>query len=97
MSIEENKDECYVATNYGFCRYALQNTGKYILYNLYVEPEYRRKGHARAILQYAINEIKRTGYIGIIEIEAKPRDESISLKSLITFYTKMGLTVIQSR
>jgi ribosomal protein S18 acetylase RimI-like enzyme len=65
-----------------------------IIYNLYVEPKYRRQGKGKHLIMMTIGEIKRNGYMGKISIEAKSKDQSINMKSLIHFYEYMGLEVI---
>lgn len=85
--------ENFIHTKYGFCRYALRGLESAVIFNLYVEPGCRRKGHAQKLLRYAINEIREKGYQGEIEIEASPREESIDLETLVSFYGSIGLTV----
>ncbi|MBQ7003099.1 MAG: GNAT family N-acetyltransferase [Oscillospiraceae bacterium] len=87
----------YIHTNAGHCYYELNKPvadgGTYLIYDLYVYFEYRRKGYARKMLQYLIDEIRSTGYQGDIYIKAEPRCDSISIANLVQFYTDMGLTV----
>jgi GNAT superfamily N-acetyltransferase len=90
LSSEEN----FIHTKHGYCYYALGENP--IIYGLYVEPEYRRQGHARDFLRYSIYAIRATGYAGEIKIEAAPREGSVDLPSLVCFYQAMGLTVIQA-
>lgn len=80
---------------YGYCYYSVEPGKKAVIFNLYTEPGHRRKGHARRRLQYVINEIRRTGYQGGIEIEAEPRESSIDSEKLISFYKTMGLEIIE--
>ena len=68
--------ENFIHDKFGYCYYAIESDKIPIIFNLYVEPEYRKQGHARKYLQYVINEIRKTGYNGIIEIEVNPRDKS---------------------
>lgn len=84
------KKENFISTQYGYCYYDLEN---YLIYNLYVYEDCRRKGCAKRLLQYAINEIKQTGYTGEIYIQANPRENSISKNDLISFYESMGLSM----
>lgn len=83
--------ETYISTHYGYCYYDLKN---HLIYNLYVYPDYRNKGYAKRLLQYAINEIRQTGYTGEIYIQAEPREDSISKADLISFYKYMELTIL---
>lgn len=90
----------YIHTWYGYCYYNLdkpvEDGGTYLIYCLYVHKGYRRKGFAKRMLQYLIEEIRNTGYAGEIYIEAGPEENSISFHDLVQFYTKMGLTVTNS-
>lgn len=90
-------EEDFIQNKFGYCFYSINLEAKYpvVIYNLYVYPKYRRKGNARKLLQYIINEIRYTGYTGEIEIEAKPKENSISLENLISFYKNMGLKIIK--
>jgi GNAT superfamily N-acetyltransferase len=87
----------FIHTNYGYCYYELDKPvsegGTYLIYSLYVHREHRRKGYARRMLQYLIDEIRGTGYNGEIFICAEPEENSISVANLIRFYENMGLTV----
>jgi GNAT superfamily N-acetyltransferase len=67
-----------------------------VIFNLYTEPEYRRKGHARNHLQFVINLIRRAGFEGAIEIEVEPFEEGIDSEKLRLFYKKMGLDILAS-
>lgn len=86
--------ENFYHDKYGYCYYAIEPGKKAVIFNLYTEPQYRRKGFARKRLQLVINEIRRAGYEGEIEIEAKPRENSIDSEKLISFYKTMGLWII---
>jgi ribosomal protein S18 acetylase RimI-like enzyme len=90
--IEESEN--FFHNKYGYCYYSLPSNKRAMIYNLYVEPEYRRKGHARELLQFVISEIRKTGYKGIIDIEACPREDSIGYKELSSFYLNMGLNIL---
>jgi ribosomal protein S18 acetylase RimI-like enzyme len=65
-----------------------------MIYDLYVRKEYRRKGHARNLIQTVINKIRVSGYEKDIRIEAQPKENSIDVKKLTIFYEGMGLKVI---
>jgi hypothetical protein len=41
------------------------------------------------------NEIRDTGYEGIIYITAEPQENSISKEKLIKYYKSMGLNVLE--
>jgi len=88
---ELKENENFIQNKFGYCFYSLS---EHLIYNLYVHPQYRQQGHSKILLQYAINEIRRNGYTGEIFIEATPRENSISLDQLTTYYKKMGLTLI---
>jgi len=90
---EENEN--FIHDKYGYCYYAIMSDKNAIVYGLYVEREYRRMGHARRILQFVINKIKKTGYKGSIKIEANPSENSIEIKPLTLFYKNMGLEILE--
>lgn len=89
--MEENEN--FIHNKYGYCYYYLKENEPAIIFNLYVEPEYRRRGYARKLINYVIKEIKDTGYDKDIFIEANPRENSIDLETLIKFYESMGLKI----
>lgn len=91
--IEDRQGDNFIHNQAGYCYYSIGE--KPIIFNLYVNPEYRRKGNAKKLLQYVINEIRQTGYNWTIEIEAIPREDSIPLEDIILFYEKLGLSVIK--
>ena len=89
-------DEGFIRNKYGRCKYGFEKDldGHFVhIYNLFIFPEYRGMGYARAILKEAINIIKATGYKGEIQIVADPSGNCISLDKLKSFYRKMGLKV----
>ena len=67
-----------------------------VIYNLYVEPEYRKQGKATYLIKLAIEEIKLTGYDGKIGVSVEPKEKSISEKDLKAFYEKMGLVILDN-
>ena len=81
-----------INNEYGHCCYCLCNSCA-MLHDLYIEKEYRRKGHAKELVQKAIEEIRAEGYKDDIKIVANPQ-EDIVVEKLIEFYKKMGLKVI---
>jgi len=91
---EENivMDENFICTKHGYCFFAADNKNA-IIFNLYVYPEYRRQNKAKKLLRLVINEIRENGYVGEIEIQAKPKEESIGLNDLLSFYKSMGLKI----
>ena len=91
-----NKFENFVHDKYGYCYYSLEPNKTPVIFNLFIEPEYRRIGHAKRLLKYIIREIRDSGYKGAIEIEAIPREASISLIKLFTFYKSLDLKVIEN-
>jgi len=86
--------ENFYHDKYGYCYYAIAPGKTPIIFNLFIEPEYRKKGYAKHHLKIVIDEIRKTGYTGKIEIEAKPQENSVCRKTLIRVYEKLGLTVI---
>lgn len=83
----------FIHTKHGYCYFEME-PGKFpIVFNLFIHPEYRKQGHAKKLLEYVINEIRQSGYMGEINIEAAPRQDSISFHNLAVFYMSMGLTV----
>lgn len=84
-----------ISNEYGHCHYCVcKNENCSMIYNLFIVEEYRRKGHAKHLVQKAIDEIRKTGYLEDIKIVAEPEAGSISKKDLIKFYEKMNLKVI---
>lgn len=86
----------FIHTPYGYCYYHLDKPvsdgGTYLIYGLYVHAAYRRKGHARRMLKFLIDEIRAAGYDGEIYIKAEPEENSISVYALTDFYRGMGLS-----
>ena len=84
-----------ISNEYGHCHYCVCHFDDCaMIYNLHIEKEYRRKGHATDFIQRAINKIRATGYVGDIKIVAEPEDNSISKETLVKFYEKMGLKIV---
>ena len=86
----------FIHNKFGYCYYEIEEGKNPIVFNLFVHPEYRRRGHGKWLLDYVINEIRKTGYQGEINIEASPREESIGLDRLTSFYQELGLNVINA-
>jgi len=91
--MEENEN--FIHNKYGYCYYAIEVNDTAIIYNLYVNPEYRLKGHAKNLVRMVIREIREAGYNKEIQIEAQPREDIINIKRLIAFYRKMGLKILK--
>jgi GNAT superfamily N-acetyltransferase len=91
------ENENFFHDKYGYCYYVIFKNKNPIIFNLYIEPKYRHKGQAKKHLEYVINEIRKNGYNGEIEIEAKPREKSIKLEKLIAFYKKLNLKVLDNK
>jgi GNAT superfamily N-acetyltransferase len=85
------EDEDFIHNKFGYCYYSLK---EHLIYNLYIRSQYRRCGHSKKLLKYVINEIRKTGYIGEIKIQAKPEEDSISSDKLIEYYKSMGLEIM---
>ena len=90
--MEENEN--FIHNKYGYCYYSIEANDTAMIYNLYVEPEYRQKGHAENLIQLVIREIKKDGYNKEIQIEARPKEDSINIGNLIAFYKRMGLKIL---
>ena len=88
-----DNDYKFVHTQYGYCYYSIESDGSALLYNLYIEPDDRRKGNARYLIDLVIKEIKRSGCFGPIRVEAIPRENSIDINTLSLFYRQMGLVI----
>lgn len=87
-----------IKNEYGKCNYAFETDrlGSYVhIYNLFVFPNYRKRGKARQLLQTAIEAIRQTGYNKKIQIVSKPTDNSIDKEKLIDFYKSMELEVFE--
>jgi ribosomal protein S18 acetylase RimI-like enzyme len=80
-----------IKTEFGQCEYEFEIDYVHI-YNLFVHPDHRRKGHARELLILAITSIRDAGYVDKIKIVADPTD-GIGQEKLAKFYEKMGLEV----
>jgi ribosomal protein S18 acetylase RimI-like enzyme len=87
--------ENFIHNKYGYCFYSVEDNTA-MIYNLYIEQNYRKKGHAENLIRLVIREIRGTGYNGEIQIEAQPREDSISIEYLVTFYERLGLRVISA-
>lgn len=85
-------DEHFIHNEYGYCYYTTSD--KPLIYNLFVQPECRRMGHARHLVSMAIEEIKNKCGNTRIQIEAVPKGNSISKKELMDFYKELGLEII---
>ena len=85
--------ENFIHNKFGYCYYCVE-TNTAMIYNLYVEPDYRLKGHAKNLIRLVIREIKESGYSKEIKVEARPRADSIDIETLIDFYKRMGLEIL---
>ena len=94
-TIKTNETENFIHNKYGYCYYVVTDENAFI-FNLYIEPIYRKCGHAKKLLKCVIREIRECGYIGEIEIEAIPRENSIEKEKLILFYKSIGLKLKNS-
>lgn len=90
--MEENEN--FIHNKYGYCFYSIEANDTAMIYNLHVEPEYRRKGHAKNLIRLVIEEIRKVGYNKEIQIEARPREDSINVENLIAFYKRLGLKIL---
>jgi ribosomal protein S18 acetylase RimI-like enzyme len=87
------ENENFIQNKFGYCFYSLSDMP--FIYNLYVNPQYRRQGHSKELLRLVVNGIRRNGYSGEIFIEARPKESSIELADLIKYYKSMGLTIYE--
>jgi GNAT superfamily N-acetyltransferase len=85
--------EDFIQNRYGYCFYEIQESIA-LIYNLYVHPEHRNQGKAGILLLHVINEIRHLGYNGELGIEAIPKENTISVEKLCSFYKKMGLKIL---
>lgn len=97
MPLATSAPDKFVHTQHGYCCYMVNSSSEAWLYNLFVEPQYRRCGHARNLLNMAIAEIRRsavggTNFTGTIFIEATPTSDIPPMK-LIAFYKSLNLCV----
>lgn len=90
---QRNKTEDFVHNRYGYCYFEISENDA-LIYNLYVEPEYRGKGHAKNLLMWVLNEIRKRDYYGVVKIECKPSEPDINKERLTKFYENLGLKVI---
>jgi GNAT superfamily N-acetyltransferase len=86
--------ENFIHDKYGWCYYAIEQNKKPIIFGLFTKLKYRGNGYGKKHLEYVINEIRNTGYVGEIEIEVLPKEKNINKERLIAFYGKLGLKVI---
>jgi GNAT superfamily N-acetyltransferase len=64
----------------------------YILIDLvYVKPEYRRQGYARKLLTETLAEIRAESDLPIF-LAALPKDDTIDMESLVSFYESVDFT-----
>ena len=89
------EDENFIQNKFGYCFYAL-NDNHASIFRLFTHPEHRRKGNARKLLLYIISEIRDSGYVGDILINAEPwgDDNTVTRDDLIKFYESLGLTLM---
>jgi len=87
-----------IENNFGYCEYDFErdSIGEYVhIFNLYVYPDFRKRGNAKMLLNEAIKAIRNTGYSGEIQIVAIPTENSISKENLKMFYKSLGLKVFE--
>jgi len=93
--LDELEDcEDFIQNKFGYCFYSLE--ARPLIYNLYVHPQYRKCGHSRMLLKCIINEIRKTGYGGLIYIQVNPRENSIESDNLKKYYESMGFSILNS-
>ena len=84
--------ENFVQNAFGYCFYEIKENSA-LIYNLFVHPKFRGTGKSKILLKHTINEIEWMGCTGKIFIEAKPKECSIDVKNLISYYEKMNLNL----
>ena len=82
--------EMFIHTHFGYCYFRSDG----LIYNLYVEPLFRRMGLAAWLLNNAICQLKMIDYTIKPTVEAIPREDSIPLQKLIELYERMGICVV---
>lgn len=90
---EAHADEFFIRNNFGYCYYSSQPIP--LIYNLYVNPEHRRQGHGRHLVELAIAELQRLGISEPIYVQVNPREGSISVELATKFYKSVGLHVME--
>ena len=88
---ELRPNENFFHTKYGWCYYELHPKSPFI-YNLYVHPEYRRKGIATKLLKLVIDDIKKSDFEDDICIEVEPDDKEL-IEPLLRLYKRLGLRI----
>ena len=90
MSVKEG----HVEYDFGHCSWSFEEDYVHI-YILFVKKSRRGKGHARFLLQRAIEDIRKAGYMEKISIVADPSDSSVDKIKLANFYVRMGFKVFE--
>ena len=62
--------------------------------NLYIKPEFRGNGCARSLLTLAIASIRNSCTGLTIKIVAEPKEDSVEVEKLASFYESFGLEVV---
>jgi len=77
-------------TEMGFACYsrALDNTSKYLLHKLYILPNQQGKKTGTNLLDFIINEIKKTGEKSVIQVNVNRHNNALN------FYLKHGFSII---
>lgn len=87
-------EEDFIQNRFGYCFYECKKDSA-LIYNLFVYPEFRRQGKAKRLLRLVINEIRDSGYAGAINITVSPKDESVNIDRLSSFYQILGLKITE--
>lgn len=77
--------------HFGWCYYDLKVP---LIYGLYIQKEFRRKGYSRKLLNLVIDEIRSHGIPDDIKIEVMPLENSISSDDLKKYYESLGLEIL---
>lgn len=83
----------FIHNKFGWCYYIFLKDDTVVIYNLFVHPYYRKRGHATKLINHIISEVRELGYKKDIEIEAEPTEGNISKEDLIKFYLSLGLKI----
>jgi len=81
-----------INNEHGNCSYCICEDCA-MVFDLYIKKENRRQGHGKQLLQEAINEIRKFGYLEFIKVKVEPTEDSVSVENLTFFYKELGLEI----
>ena len=92
---KENWIPVIISNEYGKIHFSKkEGTSEYFISSLFVLPIFRRKGHARKLMEYALTLIEKENPKSI-KIEAFSMELNITNKQLVKFYQQFGFTVCE--